>query len=171
MVVILFVKKLYQIFLAFFVFWMGFHLFCDQRFEFVFDRVFISSILQQLCHLGPFLTFQKDMSNQDKLFLEFPFVFAFIWVKVIQPSFSALLGSSEVVSGRTDIELFCELAPFRFAIFVANQRLKDIILFLSPFFGCDWLLVKTDGLIFEEDGLLVGKNGAEVFPVFLSLNY
>lgn len=117
------------------------------------------------------------MTDQDKILFQIPFFFRFIWVQMIEPSLPALLGSSEVLSIWTDVQLFSQFAPLILPFFgselsgkLPDKGRKYFVFMLWPFLGWSWFFIEADGLVLEEDVLFVGEDRTEVFPIFMTLN-
>lgn len=73
--------------------------------------MFISPIFEHLGDLSPLFALVPHMGYQNVVLFELPLLFGFVWVKMVQPSFPALLWSPEELALRSDVELFGQLAP------------------------------------------------------------
>lgn len=90
---------------------MQFLLLGDQRFVSIFDRVLIPPVFEHLGYLSPLLTLIPDMRDKDVVLPEFPLLFGFVGIEVIEPPFPALLRRAEKLAFRSNIKFLGQLAP------------------------------------------------------------
>ena len=130
--------------------------------------MFTTAVIKLLHQQCPFLAFLHHMFEQEQKLLKAPSAFCLGWIKVVQPSFPALLGRPQIgFIGRNEKTLGY-FVPLGIS-FSTDQIVQHIVFFIGPFGEFDFFVKEGASLVFEKVVLLDVENAGEIRPVIVIL--
>ena len=122
----------------------------QQRFEPIFDGMFIAFILQFFRNGGPFLTVPSNKVNQREVLLLQPRLLEFGGVQMVEPPLAALLRRpEEPLTGLYEEDL-AQVAPLESIVVPFDQLLEQLVLLMDPFLILVVLLQQVLSLVYEQ---------------------